>query len=382
MSENQSPPSGSNSAHPVPAVDLHLQQESVAPTNGIEKRQILSPVSPHPVHIQEPSTIPVLKNQMDPAFNFTADTQTQSNGTATTGQSNPPLDSLLQQLQQRSNQQQEQRPEASMSSFSGAIHPIENSSIVAGNGDVPSGDGSLTSQTNGAAPTNIATSGLPQPPTLASNLPSNVDLQALLTKLSPATSATGSQHPLQPGGSTQLPSQNQEGAGVLSTSSGAPGVQTTSTVQGPPPSSSTQSPVQKARPATNPPPPPANHPLPPVPVVSSSVPGHPATGYPASLPPPPNFKPQDPGSADGEDDEDIRPFTVDEEEEFARFLADERDYVTQGQWDRFPPGSRLFIGAHPSIRDPLFPRRMPLCFSIPPLNLTSYPSVAESRLFA
>jgi hypothetical protein len=24
--------------------------------------------------------------------------------------------------------------------------------------------------------------------------------------------------------------------------------------------------------------------------------------------------------------------------------------VTQGQWDRFPPGSRLFIGAHPPTR--------------------------------
>jgi hypothetical protein len=29
--------------------------------------------------------------------------------------------------------------------------------------------------------------------------------------------------------------------------------------------------------------------------------------------------------------------------------------VTQGQWDRFPPGSRLFIGAHPPTHPFIIP---------------------------
>jgi nuclear polyadenylated RNA-binding protein 3 len=45
-------------------------------------------------------------------------------------------------------------------------------------------------------------------------------------------------------------------------------------------------------------------------------------------------------------DDEEQAFTTDEEEEYSQFLNDERDYVTQGQWDRFPSGSRLFIGAH------------------------------------
>lgn len=70
--------------------------------------------------------------------------------------------------------------------------------------------------------------------------------------------------------------------------------------------------------------------------------------------PPPNFnqhRQQVPDSPTGteENEEDNRPFTAEEEEAYDRFLSDERDYVTQGQWDRFPAGSRLFIGAHPEF---------------------------------
>ena len=31
---------------------------------------------------------------------------------------------------------------------------------------------------------------------------------------------------------------------------------------------------------------------------------------------------------------------------YDEFLADERMYVSEGLWDRFPAGSRLFIGEH------------------------------------
>jgi hypothetical protein len=32
------------------------------------------------------------------------------------------------------------------------------------------------------------------------------------------------------------------------------------------------------------------------------------------------------------------------QKKYDEFLHDERVYVTEGLWDRFPPGSRLFVG--------------------------------------
>jgi hypothetical protein len=43
------------------------------------------------------------------------------------------------------------------------------------------------------------------------------------------------------------------------------------------------------------------------------------------------------------DDEDA-PFPPDVERQFDEFLHDERVNVTEGNWDKFPDGSRLFIG--------------------------------------
>ena len=253
-------------------------------------------------------------------------------------------------------------PYPSMDNASSTSSSPTSSYTLSGNGDVSAaGNGSVALSspstgvasskhaniaTTGAAPTTTATTTTSTPPkptaTLANNLPSNVDLQALLTKLSPATPTL----PQQLHSAPQSPHHPQLN-GTPTPSSAHPSVQP-------------QSPAQKTRtPQSNPPPQPTNHPLPPVPVVSSSVPGHPAAGYPASLPPPPNFNqhkaPQPASVTEDEDDEDVRPFTVDEEEEFTRFLADERDYVTQGQWDRFPPGSRLFIGALPPTHPPSSP---------------------------
>lgn len=52
------------------------------------------------------------------------------------------------------------------------------------------------------------------------------------------------------------------------------------------------------------------------------------------------------GSMDGED-EDIR-WGLDIQKKYDQFLQDERTYVTEGVWDRFPPGSRLFVGNLPT----------------------------------
>ncbi|KAI5817530.1 hypothetical protein BZA77DRAFT_309807 [Pyronema omphalodes] len=366
------------SLYPSSAVDLQLQQESLA-TNGIEKRQRLSPVSPRPVHLAEP---PVLKNQMELAINY-SDAHTSSspvppetaNGAASVNQAS--LEALMQQQKLLLQQQQQhcssppshaqqhqpstspppQNPSQDALTVPQMLYPVMDGSShfnQVGHGEVSAGNGSVESpsaQTNGAAvvpakPANsatitTATVGLPKPPTVPNNLPSTVDLQALLTKLAPSATPTVPQH---------LPSASHtpqpNGTSATTTSSAPPSVQ----------APASQSPVQ-TRTQTLPPslpslPQPTNHPLPPVPVVSSSVPGHPAAGYPASLPPPPNFaqhKQQQANSAsEDEDEEDSRPFTAEEEEAFTKFLQDERDYVTQGQWDRFPNGSRLFIGNLPT----------------------------------
>ncbi len=47
-------------------------------------------------------------------------------------------------------------------------------------------------------------------------------------------------------------------------------------------------------------------------------------------------------AADQEEDE--VPWTPEVERRYAEFLVDEAVYVTEGLWDRFPPGSRLFVG--------------------------------------
>ena len=45
------------------------------------------------------------------------------------------------------------------------------------------------------------------------------------------------------------------------------------------------------------------------------------------------------------DDEDIR-WGPEVNRLYEAFLEQERKFVTEGQWDQFPMGSRLFIGEH------------------------------------
>ena len=44
------------------------------------------------------------------------------------------------------------------------------------------------------------------------------------------------------------------------------------------------------------------------------------------------------------DDDDDAPWGPEVQKKYDEFLRDERVFVTEGLWDRFPPGSRLFIG--------------------------------------
>lgn len=45
-----------------------------------------------------------------------------------------------------------------------------------------------------------------------------------------------------------------------------------------------------------------------------------------------------------DDDSDEAPWGPDVQKKYDEFLAEERRYVTEGLWDRFPNGSRLFVG--------------------------------------
>lgn len=48
-----------------------------------------------------------------------------------------------------------------------------------------------------------------------------------------------------------------------------------------------------------------------------------------------------------QDDSDHK-WGPDVQNKYDRFLSDERSYVTEGVWDRFPPGSRMFVGNLPT----------------------------------
>ncbi|KAI9868456.1 MAG: hypothetical protein M1813_005900 [Trichoglossum hirsutum] len=113
-----------------------------------------------------------------------------------------------------------------------------------------------------------------------------------------------------------------------------------------------------------------SHGLPP-PVIAAGAPGTsslPGSGLPPppvaafQQPPPPGVQQQVPPSpVRNRQRERVHPRSVtsadDEEEElwppeiikkYDEFLRDEKDYVSEGQWDKFPPNSRLFIGNLPT----------------------------------
>lgn len=49
-----------------------------------------------------------------------------------------------------------------------------------------------------------------------------------------------------------------------------------------------------------------------------------------------------------EDEDDEVPWDAEAERKYAQFLREEAIYVSEGLWDRFPQGSRLFVGTGPS----------------------------------
>ncbi|GES58316.1 nucleotide-binding, alpha-beta plait [Aspergillus terreus] len=104
------------------------------------------------------------------------------------------------------------------------------------------------------------------------------------------------------------------------------------------------------------------------PLAAAGAPGTSSAGASALPPPPgPSFQQSSPAESPGSSpgvqrssrgdrqparsgkDEDT-PWGPEVQKKYDEFLHDERVYVTEGLWDRFPPGSRLFVGNLPTER--------------------------------
>ncbi|KAF1810661.1 hypothetical protein P152DRAFT_92698 [Eremomyces bilateralis CBS 781.70] len=362
------------------------------PTNAPEFRsKTLSPVSPKPLHYPSPSNIPILEMQMDPAY------QAELPHDAPQAAGNQP--NIIQDAPQPG------RPEGvetiHMSQVQGHANPamdgtglaVDNiSNAFAGNG----GDG-VNSQSNSLIDQ------LAQQPTT-----SNVD--ATSEAVNPDTTTSTTQFPTPETGDSQPPQPTQTGesqeqpnkatslpttvesGGVdfqalldnlttpLPSQPEDPNVSATS-ISGENPSNGSQSSSSATIYSTLPPRPPpqdkpTTHPnydpgddirsyhphnqlpgsnpyrtqsgVPPI--MTGSTPAvQPPAQLPAQMPQPSPITPgvQPPVEGPGSGDDEI-PWTPEMQTDYDQFLQEERAYVSEGQWDKFPAGSRLFIGNLPT----------------------------------
>ncbi|KAL4810375.1 hypothetical protein BDV18DRAFT_156742 [Aspergillus unguis] len=403
----------------------------------------LTPESPRPVHVPEPTSIPVLQNQMDPVFN----------DTSTYGQAEK--DSYGNGYQALANGQYNGRPDdARWNTSSGQggqeQQPSQHQSHI--QGSLQSGPFSMNhglSGTNATSHPNTASTAL-SPNTIPSTRPSNVreatadsslttfpspDPSSLLTHPAPGA------HPSSPSTARSNPfanevdhsnaalqnqttSQGQLEEGKYEDNHAGNGVDFQNLLDNLPASSTSSSshtvpgsaiPADKQAvvdegPQTSPglpprPPPqekPSIHPnYNPSHDIRSyhQLPTHAATNAPnpyasqqsnyqsgvglqalaagppgtssgtGSLPPPPvasfqqssapaeTREPSSPatqrnGRADRQPlrSHDDAPWGPEVQKKYDAFLHDERTYVTEGMWDRFPVGSRLFVGNLPTER--------------------------------
>ncbi|KAH8697037.1 hypothetical protein BGW36DRAFT_295323 [Talaromyces proteolyticus] len=356
----------------------------------------LTPESPRPLHIPEPSNIPVLENQMDPIFN---DTSTYEKSAAN------PKDGLPYQFTQDGGIYEDaneyhsrsegttQKPGSYHPNYStpsaieyqqqtlnptartepGAVHYPQSQPLANENPNSPnkaltqlvqSGGGINAAGNNVAAEAgvdfqslldNISTSAstaLPDSMAAAASSPSNnpiIQQQKPINALS--TSADLPPRPPPQDASAlqfdytsandihdyhQILAQNPNQAGAyaphqqgghLNSSAVAPGVPpgTTSGASGlpPPPVATFQHQSQQNQAVAS------------EAVSQASHKGSRAERY---------------GGRAGSGADDEAPWGPEVQKIYDEFLRDERVYVTEGLWDRFPPGSRLFVGNLPTER--------------------------------
>ncbi|KAF3923318.1 hypothetical protein ABW21_db0203096 [Orbilia brochopaga] len=333
----------------TPNVDVNLVAETDAQaedeqpvTTSLPKE--LSPVSPVPLHVPEPSKIPLL---LDPALSRTIPNEEQIPSDIGSALSDPSLagESIIAQENGLTGGQVTSN-DASTASFPDD-HAVESANQLANEAvssesenpfvmtqdappsgieaDLASVDTVMTDVPAAAAEPTVE----PHPTTFmtALNAPSgptsqSVNLQALL-----ATMVNQSQAMPDVDGPSTINQADLNAITQLNDSDAAIGSQ----------SLTSQSAISQAPPS-----------LPPLKTSSSTLPALPVQASPVSISHPTNLRhplPDNPTTLSyTETDEGEATFTADEEKAYENFLSIERDYVAKGEWSRFPNGSRLFIG--------------------------------------
>lgn len=361
---------------------------------------ILSPVSPKPIHFPTPDNIPVLQNQIDPAFNQMAahignDAQQQvlAPGHADKGAAQPAQDNGSQDGGDGQGQSQDtanSNPQTLNSGFglqSNALPSAAASALTEGTSDTgtqnphtQTGYHAFPSQNPTVSPTapssevpislhdqaNAPGANTQEAPGTQIPQPANgTDYQALLNSLqssNPAAHTLDSAPSFIPLDDSSA-AQNQPSAGAVDAASAGlpprpppqaqPAIhpnysQTSDIRQYHPHASNTAQAAPNAAFQTG-----ANG-LPPPPVPSFQQPASkPAPSQ--TSPTTPNFTNHQFGSQQRDGRDMLSGITFDGEpkwdlatqKEYDDFLEQERQYVTEGNWEQFPYGSRLFVGTRP-----------------------------------
>ncbi|KAH0543976.1 hypothetical protein FGG08_001743 [Glutinoglossum americanum] len=401
----------------------------------------LTPISPRPVHISQPSNIPVLQNQMDPVLN---DTSTYLGQNGSSNVVNVPLGSDHARSSSESSSTFMEHDGGIESGF-----PKEDNTQEGGDGNddyamslefdddegMDNQDSTATTMNESPPTTATFSSSLPlshqtnpnshtnelslanidtnQPTqnsylataphtakTEATSTPTQyqtkadeaadvsnggVNFQTLLDNLSPSSvPASATENLVAPSTahsaanpSFPRPGSIQSPASALSTHSTLPPRPPPQAKPATHPSYSPEDDIRSYHPHNNTPGTAAfsqphqpnsyrpSHGLPPV--IAAGAPGTsslPGSGLPPppvavfQQPPPPGVQQQvppspirnrqrervHPRSVTSADDEEEEPWPPETAKKYEEFLHDEREYVSEGQWDKFPPNSRLFIG--------------------------------------
>lgn len=354
----------------------------------------LTPESPRPLHIPEPANIPVLENQMDPVFNDTStyerseydqhqqqpQSQPQENGWS--GVPKGGQDGLSRETGS-SQQQQPRNPvmndmSVSVSNFysshhagseqGGHVNP-EQAHPNASHSHapvVPVSQGYATASEIDTASNPVQSARVDDAKEGAGSHAAGVNFQTLLDNLShPPARAAANPPPLAEGSSLHQAPNDESIQGLPARPYQDPSIQPNypssddpSYHHHPAPTTTTSS-AYAAQSSNH-----AQQPFPPS-MAPGGAPGtEPSAG---NLPPPPvaSFQHIPPGAESqasqeaakkgrtdkqplrtGKGGDDDAPWGPEVQKKYDEFLHDERIYVTEGLWDRFPVGSRLFVGEY------------------------------------
>jgi hypothetical protein len=329
----------------------------------------LTPESPRPLHIPEPANIPVLENQMDPIFNDTSTYERsewpeQPGQDAWTKDGQGRLDGGLQQQQQKNTV---------MNDNPADIYPPHSTGTEHGQGANVNPGLALPDATHSHAPplvpvsqgvattSEIENAVKVEPPRVDDDAEdagpnTGVNFQTLLDNLSSGAATAAASHlegsslhqasseespqslparPLDPSFSTNYASNSYEQPPPAPPASSAYAAQPSNNAQHFPPSmASGGAPGTDAGIGSLPPPPPASFQH----TTSSGA------TLQASQAAPKKGRPDKQPVRSGKGTDDDSPWGPEVQKKYDEFLHDERIYVTEGLWDRFPMGSRLFVG--------------------------------------